>query len=71
MNWKPVETAPHEHINNEGGKMIHQSHIKKNTVADFMKFVLPPDGVPCSHPGCLNHVTHPCEGCGRVAGRKK
>ena len=19
---------------------------------------------PCDHPGCMNHVTHPCEGCG-------
>lgn len=28
-----------------------------------------PDGVPCGHPGCLHHVSHPCEGCGRVAGR--
>lgn len=28
------------------------------------------DGEPCGHPGCLNHVTHPCEGCGRVAGRR-
>lgn len=27
------------------------------------------DGQPCSHQGCLNHATHPCEGCGRVAGR--
>lgn len=27
------------------------------------------DGKPCGHPGCLNHVSHPCEGCGRVAGR--
>lgn len=27
------------------------------------------DGEPCDHPGCLNHVTHPCEGCGRTAGR--
>lgn len=27
------------------------------------------DGEPCSHPGCLHHVTHPCEGCGRIAGR--
>ncbi len=27
------------------------------------------DGEPCHHPGCLNHVTHACEGCGRVAGR--
>lgn len=27
-----------------------------------------PDGVPCPLPGCLSHVTHPCEGCGRIAG---
>lgn len=27
-----------------------------------------PDGVPCSHRGCLHHVSHPCEGCGRIAG---
>lgn len=27
------------------------------------------DGEPCGHPGCLHHVTHPCEGCGRIAGR--
>lgn len=31
----------------------------------------PADGEPCSHEGCLNHVTHPCEGCGRIAGRGK
>ena len=24
---------------------------------------------PCGHPGCLSHVTHPCEGCGRIADR--
>lgn len=23
----------------------------------------------CTHPGCANHVTHPCEVCGRIAGR--
>lgn len=27
------------------------------------------DGEPCSHPGCLRHVSRPCEGCGRIAGR--
>lgn len=27
------------------------------------------DGEPCSHKGCLNHVTHPCEYCGRIAGK--
>lgn len=26
------------------------------------------DGGPCGHPGCLQHVSHPCEGCGRIAG---
>ena len=26
------------------------------------------DGEPCGHPGCLHHATHPCEGCGRIAG---
>jgi hypothetical protein len=27
------------------------------------------DGQPCGHPGCMNHATHPCEGCGRIGGR--
>lgn len=27
------------------------------------------DGQPCKHNGCLNHRSHPCEGCGRIAGR--
>lgn len=31
----------------------------------------PAEGEPCSHHGCLNHTTHPCEGCGRIAGRNK
>ena len=28
-----------------------------------------PDGVPCDHPGCLSHITHPCEVCGRIGGK--
>lgn len=28
------------------------------------------DGQPCQHPGCLSHVSHPCEGCHRIGGRK-
>ena len=28
-------------------------------------------GEPCKHPGCLKHITHPCEGCGRYAGQGK
>lgn len=26
------------------------------------------DDEPCGHPGCLKHISHPCEGCGRVGG---
>lgn len=26
-------------------------------------------GQPCNHPGCLSHISHPCESCGRIAGR--
>jgi hypothetical protein len=28
------------------------------------------DGKPCGHTGCLQHVTHPCENCGRIAGHE-
>ena len=28
------------------------------------------DGDPCDHPGCLSHISHPCEGCGRIGGRR-
>ena len=27
------------------------------------------EGEPCGHPGCLSHITHPCEGCSRVGGK--
>lgn len=27
------------------------------------------DGQPCKHHGCKNHISHPCEGCGRTGAR--
>ena len=27
------------------------------------------DGEPCDHPGCTNHISHPCEICGRVGAK--
>ena len=27
------------------------------------------DGEPCKHKGCLSHIIHPCEGCGRISGK--
>lgn len=34
-----------------------------NYLIDNIKF--------CKHPGCRSHVTHPCESCGRIQGRKQ
>lgn len=31
----------------------------------------PKDGESCGHRGCLNHISHPCEGCGRISGKRK
>lgn len=30
-----------------------------------------PDGVPCGHAGCLSHLSHPCDGCGRIGGMRR
>jgi hypothetical protein len=27
------------------------------------------EGKSYSHKGCLSHISHPCEGCGRIGGR--
>ena len=29
------------------------------------------DGEPCAHAGCLSHISHPCEYCGRIGGVSK
>lgn len=40
-------------------------------VVSMKQLETPAEGESCSHPGCLSHTTHPCEGCGRIAGRNK
>jgi hypothetical protein len=47
---------------------IKPEHVEKVVVPE--RHVLR-DGEPCTHPGCLRHLTHPCEGCGRVGGRRE
>lgn len=36
---------------------------------DECKTVTVHEGEPCIHPGCLQHISHPCEVCHRVAGK--
>lgn len=43
--------------------------MEKNQLKSVNKEVFK-QGVPCGlHKGCLSHVTKPCEGCGRIAGK--
>ncbi len=39
-----------------------------NILKDPMKMEIKSDE-PCGHPGCLSHISHPCEVCGKIAGQ--
>lgn len=41
--------------------------MEEKIVLDITYVKLNP-GQPCYHNGCLSHITHPCEVCGRIAG---
>ena len=62
-----------EHIIALVNNVYLATKIKASIDANSIELHIPPDqlrpGEPCDHPGCLQHRTHPCEGCGRIAGR--
>jgi hypothetical protein len=47
------------------------SQIKDIDYDKFLKNndVLYDFGQPCDHVGCLSHISHPCEKCGRISGK--
>jgi hypothetical protein len=47
------------------GNVIAQGKITKSSGSN----ILYKDGEPCEHVGCANHITHPCEYCGRIGAR--
>lgn len=56
----------------------YRKHKENNVSDNYKKYVLGniilpefKDGEPCNHKGCLNHISHPCEGCGRIGGSNK
>jgi hypothetical protein len=62
---------PHSELNRMRNEVLEaiRGTVSSKTVDDYGKIYLlriPPDGVEGTHPGCSNHVSHPCEGCGRV-----
>jgi hypothetical protein len=53
-------------LNGDYTAIEHGFHVAvKPTTTIFI------DGVPCEHPGCMRHITHPCEECGRIMGFPK
>lgn len=52
-------------------KQIRKAVSKRmNTIGKVIDDRFPiKDGEPCSHPGCLHHIKHPCDGCGRIGGK--
>lgn len=35
----------------------------------MIEYFILKDGEPCDHKGCAQHVTHPCEKCGRIGAK--
>lgn len=52
------------------GHLRTTSHERMAEITMTLPLPAHKDGKPCSHTGCLNHVTHSCEGCGRIVGKK-
>ena len=48
-------------------KNVKVEELENSPTSDKAKLLKP--GEPCKHVGCLKHILHPCEGCGRIAGR--
>lgn len=63
--WFIEQTLEHKLEKNRARKWPDLDSIKAGEPIEHLK-----DGEPCGHHGCLNHITHPCEGCGRIAGGK-
>lgn len=53
-DWCPIRN------NNVVLRIANESHV-------LSEHMIRQDGEPCSHPGCKSHISHPCEGCGRIA----
>ena len=73
----PVLCQSCEHNRNVIGRLEkrcdNMPHLKMaHAGAEYTEVALTqyiPPGEACGHPGCLNHIGHPCEKCGRIKGR--
>lgn len=49
-------------------KSLSPEDVKRYLIGEF-----PPleDGIECEHKGCRNHISHPCDNCGRIGASSK
>lgn len=62
----PKDFIPNKIIFDQGWQIVLMHKFASAHIAEKLEsLILYKDGEPCAHPGCLGHVTHPCEVCGR------
>ena len=63
LNWIRQLPAKQYYV---GSSPTGTSRLKGDGMGiDYADTVMFGNNVPCPNPGCRNHVTHPCEMCGR------
>ena len=70
LHGKPCHEVPYDPDKPRVWSMLQVTRTEERVVQiSYEATPVPPDGVACIHPGCLSHVSHPCESCGRIAGK--
>ena len=49
---------------------LEQDHKSIPMLIDDIKELMDSQKGPCDHPGCMSHITHPCESCGTKWGEE-
>jgi len=55
----------------KNGTSSHWKTVRSVAVSEGLTDMQDYRPKPCGHPGCMSHISHPCEGCGKQWGDKK
>lgn len=68
-NWEEITKDAYFEIEKYNSTITSEASVQAiSNVAGFFAEheILFNDGEPCHHLGCRSHISHPCEGCGRI-----
>lgn len=67
IKWAKEQQDVYSSIKYDNMSVAVAFFITKSLLPKLESCKTSPDSqsTPCLHPGCMSHVTHPCEGCGR------